>query len=179
VHLRCTPLTSIRLAKCREVREITGQKRSWNPLKRAAAAREEAGLHVTRQSRFEAAVTEAMRDFKTRDAPEIAQRLADDERRYRRWATDSLDLEDQMHGARTLLRSAIPRVEQRLTVPERAGTSQVELHGDTSRSGFSELAVAVDRRYSALSEMLRREAERSIRREQRGRDRSRDLSIDR
>ena len=84
-----------------------------------------------------------------------------------------------MREARDLLRNRIPRVEDQLNVIERAGTKQVELHGDMTRVGHSDLAVAVDRQYKALPETLRREVERSIRREQRDHDWSRDMSMDR
>jgi hypothetical protein len=157
--------------------EIAGQKRSWNPLSRAAASREEAGLRTTQQTRFEAAVSEAMHDFNAHDAPQISRRIAADERRYRQYVTESLALENQKNEARTLLRDRIPRVEHRLSVLERAGTSEVNLQGDTRRASFNDLAVAIDRQYNALSETLRREAERSLRREQRDRDWSRDTSI--
>ena len=60
--------------------QIAGQKRSWNPLSRAAASREEAGLRATQQTRFEAAVSEAMHDFNAHDAPQISRRIAADER---------------------------------------------------------------------------------------------------
>jgi hypothetical protein len=156
---------------------IADQKRSWNPLTRVAAAREEQSLHATQRSRFEAAVTESMRNFEANDVPQISRRVATDERRYRQWVTTSLALEGQMREARELLRNRIPRIEQRISVLERRGTSHVELHGDMTRVGLRELAVAVDQQYSALSETLRREAERSILREQRDRDWSRDMSM--
>jgi hypothetical protein len=157
--------------------QIAEQKRSWNPFTRATAVKEEAGLHATQRARFEAAVTKAMRDFETNDVPQIAQRIAGDERRYRQWVTESLALEDQMHQARTLLRSGIPRVEHRLSVLERAGTSEFELPGDMLRARFNDLAVAVDQQYNALSEKLRQQSERDVRREQRDRNWSRDMSI--
>jgi hypothetical protein len=157
--------------------QIAKQKRSWNPLTRAAASREEQSLHATRRSRFETAVTEAVREFERSEVPQIAHRIAADERRYRQYCTESLALEDQKHEAQWLLRKQIPHVEHQLSVLERAGTSKVELSGDTSRASFNQLAVAVDQQYNALSETLRREAERSIRREQRDRDWSRDMSM--
>lgn len=75
-----------------------------------------------------------------------------------------------MHEARTLLRNHISRLEHRLSVIERTGASQIELHGDTSRARFNDLAVAVDQQHNTLADTLRREAERGIRREQRDRD---------
>lgn len=159
--------------------QIAKQKRSWNPLARGAASREEAGLHATQQSRFEAAVTEAMRDFEAHDAPQISQRVAADERRYRQYVSESITLEGQKNEARTLLRERIPRVEHRLSVIELAGMSQVDLRGDTPLASFNDLALAIDQQYGVLSETLRREAERSIRRAQRDRDWSRDMSMGR
>jgi hypothetical protein len=159
--------------------EIAKQKRSWNSLSRAAASREEGGLRATQRTRFVAAVTEAMHDFEAYDVPQIARRVAPDERRHREYVAESLALEEQKREARAVLRDRIPRVEHRLGVIERAGLTQVELHGDTSCAGFSQLAAAVDQQYSALSDSLRREAERSIRREQRDRDWSRDMSMGR
>ena len=111
--------------------------------------------------------------------PRIAERVAADERRYRQYVTESLALENQKNEARTLLRDRIPRVEHRLGVIERAGTPQVELHGDMSRASVNQLAAAVDQQYNALSDSLRWEAERSIRREQRDRDRPRDMYMGR
>ncbi len=155
--------------------EIAGQKRTWNPLYRLAASREEAGLHATQRLRFEAELTEAMRDFDAREAPQIARRVAADERGYRQYVTESLALENQKNEARTLLRDRIPRVEQRLTALERAGASQVELHGDTPRASFNDLAVAIDRQYNALSETLRQQADWGLRRDHRDRGWPRDM----
>ena len=121
-----------------------------------------------------------MRDFEAHDVPQISQRVAADERRYRQYVTESLALENQKNEARTLLRDRIPRVEHRLSVLERAGTSHVELHDDMSRASVTHLAAAVDQQYNALSEKVLFETEKSIRKEQRARDGSREsMSFDR
>ena len=93
--------------------------------------------------------------FKAHDVPQIALRVAADERRYRQYVTESLALEEQKREARTVLRDRIPRQEHQLSVIERAGTSQVELHRDTSRASVNQLAAAIDQQYDALSDSLR------------------------
>ncbi|MGH7737782.1 MAG: hypothetical protein ACREMP_07945 [Candidatus Tyrphobacter sp.] len=83
--------------------QLAGVKRSWNPLIRAAAAKAERELRDARLSRYEAAVAEATREFERRDVPQIVNRIAADARQYRQYVSASLDLEEQMRGAKSAL----------------------------------------------------------------------------
>ena len=57
---RFTDAERVRLA------QLTKEKRSWNPLTRALAAKAEADLHGAQRSRYEKAAAEALRDFEGR-----------------------------------------------------------------------------------------------------------------
>jgi hypothetical protein len=161
-------------AERRKLTEFAEQKRSWNPLARASATKAEAAQHEVLRTRRMAALGGALREFETRDVPQIAKRIAGDERRYREYITASLALEGEMHEARRALRDGIPRVEQRVSILERAGITQFEGYASRSNAPLDQLAVAIDQQYCALPDAARHQAERSVRREDRARDRSRE-----
>ena len=152
--------------------QLAQEKRSWNPLARAAATRAQAELRNARRSRYESAVAKAMREFEERAVPQIAKRVAAEERRYLQFASTSLDLEGQTRDARTTLRDRIPQVEQRMRVLERAGGSQLE--DCNINANLKQLSAAIDRQYQVLPEAVRRDIESGIRRELRDRARSRE-----
>jgi hypothetical protein len=167
---RFTDAERLRLA------DLAKEKRSWNPLTRALAVREEAEVQAAHRSRYETAAADAMREFERREVPQIAERLASDERHYHHYATASINLERQMIDA-SEQRDRIPQTEHQLTVLERAGFSYVPVHDPTPVAGLAQLAAAVDQHYRSLPETLTRDIERTLHREQRTHDRSRDFSI--
>ena len=101
--------------------QLAQEKRSWNPLARAAATKAESEIQNTRRSRYEAALVKARREFEQHAAPQIAKRVAAEERQYHQYASVSLDLEGQMRDARTALRDRIPQLEHRMHVLEALG----------------------------------------------------------
>ncbi len=150
--------------------QLVGEKRSWNPLTRIVATQAEETLRAARQSRCEKSLTAAIEKFEDRDVPKYAERVAADERRYRRYVTASLSLEEEMRETRAVLRDRIPQADQRLLVLERAGVSQI---GDVGlHARLNDIATAIDREYRAVAEATRRGIEQSIRREQRAHGRS-------
>jgi hypothetical protein len=167
---RFTDAERVRLA------QLAKQKRSWNPLTRALAAREEAQVRAVQGSRFEKAAADAMREFEQRNVPQITEHLASDERRYHQYATASINLERQMIGAREVL-DRIPRIEHQLNVLERAGVSHLPVHDPTPAAGPAQLAAAIDQHYRSLPKTLARDVERALRREQHAHDRLRDFSM--
>jgi hypothetical protein len=110
--------------------------------------------------------------LKERAVPQIAKRVAAEERRYLQFASTSLDLEAQMRDAGTALRDRIPQVEHRMRVLERGGVSQVE--DCNKNANLKQLSAAIDRQYRTLPEAVRRDIESQIRSEQHNRDRSRE-----
>jgi hypothetical protein len=167
-------VTALTDAERMRLRELAGEKRSWNPLTRVAAARDEETLLATRQSRCETSLRVAMEEFEKRGVPRHAERAAADDRRYRQYVTTSLALEDEMREAGAVLRERLPQVEEGLNVLERAGVSRIDAGDLGPNTRLNELATAVDRHYLAVPEATRRDIERSIRREQRALDRSRE-----
>ena len=166
--------TALTDAERMRLRELAGEKRSWNPLTRVAAARSEEALRAVHQSRYETSLRVAMEKFEKQEVPQYAGRAATDERRYRQYITSSLALEDEMREARAVLRKRLPHVEQRLSMLERGGITSINAGDLGPNAQLSELAAALDRQYLALPEPVRRDIERSIRREQRARERSRE-----
>jgi hypothetical protein len=152
--------------------QLAQEKRSWNPLARAVATRAQGELRDARRSRYDSAVAKAMREFEERAAPQIANRVAAEERRYSQFAATSLNLEREMRDARTALRDRIPQVEHRMHVLERAGVSQLE--ECQLNPNLRQLSAAIDRQYRVLPEAMRRDVESRIRSEQHNRDRSRE-----
>ncbi|MGB8907140.1 MAG: relaxase/mobilization nuclease domain-containing protein [Candidatus Cybelea sp.] len=152
--------------------QLAKEKRSWNPLTRRAASKEEERLHGEQRSRHDKTLGSAMYDFEQRDVPQIEKQLAAQEDRYRQYAAASLRLEREINHARDA-RDAIPKIERQLNVLERAGIAHVDCY-DGSR--LDEVAASIERGYQAIPETLRRDVEYSIRREQRARD---SMTIDR
>ena len=152
--------------------QLAQEKRSWNPLARAAATRAQAELRDARRSRYDSAVAKAMREFEERAVPQIAKRVAAEEHRYRQFASTSLDLEAQMRDARAALRDRIPQVERRMHVLEQAGVSYLE--DCNLNANLRQLSAVIDQQYRVLPEAMRRDVESRIRSEQHSRDRSRE-----
>jgi hypothetical protein len=152
--------------------QLAQEERSWNPLVRAVATRAQTKIHEARRLRYDVAVAKAMREFEERAVPQIANRVAAEERRYGQFATTSLDLEREMRDARTTLRDRIPRVEHRMNVLELARISQLEDCNPTAN--LKQLSIAIDRQYRNLPEAIRRDVESGIRREQHDRARPRE-----
>jgi len=157
-------------AECVRLKGLAKEKRSWNPLTRAAAARDEETLLAARQSRHETSLRVAMEKFESRDVPQCAERAAADDRRYRKYVTTSLALEDEMREGSAVLRERLPQVEEKLDVLERAGVSKIDAGDLGPNARLNELAAAVDRQYRAMPEATRSNVERGIRREHRVRD---------
>ncbi len=155
--------------------QLAKEKRSWNPLTRRAASKEESRLHGEQRTRYEKALDKATRDFEQRGAPEIEKQLAADERVYRQYVAASLGLEREINHARDA-RDRIPKIEQQLNVLERAGVAHVDCHEGVPNARLDDLVAAIERGYRAIPETLRRDVEYSIRREQRARD---SMTIDR
>jgi hypothetical protein len=166
--------TALTDAERMRLRKLAGEKRSWNPLTRVAAARDEETLLAGRQSRYETSLRAALEKFERREVPQQAERAATDERRYRQYIISKLALEDEMREARAALRKRLPHVEQRLEMLERGGVTRIDAGDLGPNAPLNEIAAAVDRQYHAMPEDTRRNIERSIRREQRALDRSRD-----
>ncbi len=148
-------------------------KRSWNPLARAVAANAEAELRVKHHSRYEKRLAEATREFEGRDVPQLLKRVAADQGCSRQYVTASLALEKEMREARAVLRDRLPRVERSLSILERAAVLQLSI-ADAPNLKLNEIAAATYLKYKALPEVMRRDAERSIRREKHPRGQSRD-----
>ncbi|MGA7092644.1 MAG: hypothetical protein WBX23_01300, partial [Candidatus Cybelea sp.] len=146
--------------------QIAKEKRSWNPLTRRAASKEEERLQGVQRSRYEKTLGSAIHEFEQRDVPQIEKQLAAHEHRCRQYSAASLRLEREINHARDA-RDGIPKIEQQLNVLARAGIAHVDCY-DGSR--LDELAASIERGYKAIPETLRRDVEYSIRREQRARD---------
>jgi hypothetical protein len=151
------------------VRQLVREKRSWNPLARRAAAREEERLHGEQRSRYEKALADATYEFEQRDLPQLEKQLAGHGRAYRRYVDASLGLEREINAARAA-RDRIPKIEQQMNVLERAGLVHVGCRDALPNACLDGLAAAIEHQYRALPETLRREVEHSIRKEQRARD---------
>ncbi len=156
--------------------QIAREKRSWNPLTRRTAAKEEERLHGEQCSRHEKALASAMVEFEQRELPQLEKQLAGQERAYRRYVGASLDLEDEMREARAALRRTMPEVDHQMNVLGRAGVVHVDCRDAIRNTGLDQLAAAIEREYRALPNELRRDVEYSIRKELRARD---SMTIDR
>ena len=164
-----TEFSDVELAR---LAQLDQEKRSWNPLARAAATRAQAELRDAHRSRNDSAVAKALREFEERAVPQLAKRVAAEERQYRQFASTSLDLEGEIRDARAALRDRIPQVKHRMHVLERAGVSQLE--DCNINANLKQLSAVIDQHYKALPDTLRRNVEHRIRRENRDRDRSRE-----
>jgi hypothetical protein len=168
-----TPAERVQLAR------LAREEQSWNPFLRNAAKREAATLYAEQHARYEAELAKATRDFESRDAQRIEHRIRSDERIYRDYVSSSLGLEAQIRQARAALRDEIPRLETRLKVLERAGVAQLDCDGQAWGARLEQLAAAVERGYRTVPDVLRRDVEFAIRKEQRARSRTRSMSMDR
>lgn len=155
--------------------QLAREKRSWNPLTRRAATREEEQLCGEQRSRYEKALAVATHEFEQRDLPELEKQLAGQERVYRRYVAASLGLEREMNNARAA-RDEVPRIGQRLNALERAGVARIDCDAAMGGARLDDLAAAIERHYEALPNEIRRDVEYSIRKEQRARD---SMTIDR
>ena len=155
--------------------QLAREKRSWNPLARRAATKEEERLCGEQRSRYEKALADAMHEFEQRDLPQLEKDIAGHERAYRQYVATSLDLERERNNARDA-RDRLPKIEQRLNVLERAGVAHVSCFDPVSAARLDDVAAVVEHEYRALPNEIRRDVEYSIRKEQRARD---SMTIDR
>ena len=174
IRAQADEATKFTEAECIRLKDLAREKRSWNPLTRVAAARIEEALRTVHQSRYETSLRAALQKFERREVPQYAERAATDERRYRQYITSKLALEDEMREAQAVLRKRLPHVEQRLEMLERGGVTKIDAGDLGPNVRLNELAAAVDRNYRAMPEETRHNIERSIRRQQRALDRSRE-----
>ena len=149
--------------------QLAREKRSWNPLMRRAAAKEEERLCGEQRSRYEKALADATHAFERRDRPKLEKQLAGHERVYRRYVEASLSLEREMNNARAA-RDEVPRIERRLNVLEHASVARVDCYDTIASVRLDDLAAAIEQQYRALPNEIRRDVESSIRKEQRARD---------
>ncbi|HZY96447.1 MAG TPA: hypothetical protein VFE35_05045 [Candidatus Cybelea sp.] len=166
---RYTDVERVRLA------QLAREKRSWNPLARRAAAKEEERLCGELRSRYEKALPDATREFEQHDLPQLEKQLAGHQRAYRHYVDASLGLEREMNNARAA-RDEVPRIERRLNVLERAGVARIDCDLAMGAARLDDLAAVIEQQYRALPNEIRRDVEYSIRKEQRARD---SMTIDR
>ena len=166
---RYTDVERVRLA------QLAKEKRSWNPLARRVAAKEEERLCGEQRSRYEKALGDATHEFEQRDLPQLEKQIAGHDRAYQQYVAMSLGLERERNNARAV-RDEVPRIEQRLDVLERAGVAHVRCFDPMSTSRLGDVAAAIEHEYRALPDEVRRDVEYSIRKEQRARD---SMTIDR
>jgi hypothetical protein len=179
IQARASEVTQFTPAERAQLARLVEQQQSWNPFVRNAAKKQGQKLHGERRARYEAELARAMRSFESGDAQRIEQRIRSDERIYRDYVSSSLGLEAQMRQARAALRDEIPRLETRLKVLERAGVAQLDCDGPAWGARLDQLAAAVERGYRTVPDVLRRDVEFAIRKEQRARSRTRSMSMDR
>jgi hypothetical protein len=140
------------------IKQLAGEKRSWNPLKRTAATRAEDQLRAGRQSRYSTTLQRALKDFEQHEVPRQTKRIAAIEQRHRQYLVASLELEREMNEARHVVRHLLPSTERALDLLQRAGGQSVD--GLGSSADAREIAAAVDRTYRSVPQAARREAER-------------------
>jgi hypothetical protein len=169
IHERAAAATRYTDAERVRIAQLAREKRSWNPLTRRAATREEERLCGEQRSRYEKALAVATHAFEQRDLPELEKQLAGHERVYRRYVAASLGLERERNDARAA-RDELPRIEQRLVVLERAGVARIDCDAAIGGARLDGLAAAIEQQYHALPNELRRDVEYGIRKEQRARD---------
>ncbi len=160
-----------------QLARLAKEQQSWNPFARNVAKKEALKLHTEQRARYEEELNKATRDFERGDAQRIEQRIRSDERIYRDYVSTSLGFEAQMRQARTALRDEIPRVETRLKVLERAGVAQLDCDGPAWDARPDQLAAAVDRGYRTVPDVLRRDVEFAIRKEQHALSRTHSMSM--
>jgi hypothetical protein len=166
---RYTDAERVRLA------QLARERRSWNPLVRRAASKEEEQLHGEQRSRYKETLADTTHEFEQRDLPQLEKLLAGQERGYRQYVAASLGLEREINTARAAY-GRIPKVEQQIDVLERSGVAHVDCRAAIPNVGLDGLAAAIELQYRALPERLRRDVEYSIRKEERARE---SVTIDR
>ncbi len=129
--------------------QLAREKRSWNPLARRAATKEEERLCGEQRSRYEKALADATHEFEQRDLPQLEKDIAGHERAYRQYVAASLGLERERNDARDA-RDRIPKIEQQLNVLERASVVHVDCHDAIPNAGLDELAAVIEHQYRAL-----------------------------
>ncbi len=175
LHDRTENATRYTDAELVRLGQITREKRSWNPLTRLAAAREEERLLGAQRERFEKALADATRAFEQRDVPQLSKRIAAQQHDYRQYVDASLGLEREINQARAA-GGRIPKIERHVAILERAGVTHVECYDSMATAGLDKLVAAVQQQYRDLPETIRWGAELAIRREERGRE---SISIER
>jgi hypothetical protein len=169
IHERAAEATRYSDAERVRLAQLAREKRSWNPLARRAAVKEEERLCGEQRSHYEKALADATHEFEQRDLPRLEKQLVGYQRAYRHYVDASLGLEREMNNARAA-RDEVPRIEQRLNVLERAGVARIDCDLAVAAARFDDLAAAVEHGYRALPNEIRRDVEYSIRKEQRARD---------
>jgi hypothetical protein len=169
IHERTAEATRYTDAERVRLAQLASEKRSWNPLTRRAATREEERLCGEQRSRYEKTLADATHEFEQRDLPQLEKQLAGQERAYRHYVAASLGLERERNNARAA-RDEVPRIEQRLSVLERAGVAHVRCFDTISNARLDDLATAIEHEYRALPNEIRRDVEYRVRKEQRARD---------
>jgi hypothetical protein len=149
--------------------QLARERRSWNPLARRAATKQEARLQGEQHSRYGKALASAIVEFEQRDVPQLQKQLAAREHVYRQYVAASLGLEREINNARAA-RDRVPKIEQQLNLLERAGVAHVRCFDPMSNVRLDDLASAIEHQHRALPETLRRDVEYSIRKEQRARE---------
>jgi hypothetical protein len=179
IEAHVSEATQFTPAELVQLSRLTKEQQSWNPFVRNIAKKANQKLHAGQQARREAELAKAMRGFESGDAQRIREGIRSDERIYREYVGTSLGLEAQMRQARAALRDEIPTLETRLRVLERAGVAQLDCDGPVWGARVDQLAAAVDRGYWAVPDIMRRDVEFAIRKEQRDLSRTRSISMDR
>ena len=142
---RYTDAERVRLA------QLARERRSWNPLTRRAAIKEEERLHGEQRSRYKKTLADATHEFEQRDLPQLEKQLAGHERAYRHYVAASLGLERERNNARAA-RDEVPRIEQRLNVLERAGVARIDCDAAMGAARLNDLATAIEQRVSSSAE---------------------------
>jgi hypothetical protein len=169
IHERAAEATRYTDAERVRLAQLAREKRSWNPLARRAATKEEQRLHGEQRSRYKETLADATHEFEQRDLPQLEKQLAGQERVYRQYVAASLGLEREMNNARAA-RDEVPRIEQRLNVLKRAGVAHIRCFDTISNARLDDLTTAIEHEYRALPNEIRRDVEYSIRKEQRVRN---------
>ncbi len=169
IHERTAEATRYTDAERVRLEQLARERRSWNPLTRRAASKEEERLHGEQRSRYKETLADATHEFEQRDLPQLEKQLAGRERAYRRYVVASLGLERERNNARAA-RDEVPRIEQRLNVLQRAGVTRIDCDVAMGAARLDDVATAIEHEYRALRNEIRRDVECSIRKGQRARD---------
>jgi Relaxase/Mobilisation nuclease domain len=159
------------------LKRIAEEKKSWNPLTRAAAMRGEDALLAEQQQRYDEALRDAMQRFEENETPRIREQNKMDEQRFRQYAENAYKLEEVMNEAGSVIRQLIPALEREISVVEYAGITRID--GISENAKFGEISEAIGRCYQSIPDEQRRMVEQGIRRERKSLDRLRGfLSMD-